>query len=160
MKTLYIRDGQSYQPATPALVLESAQRLIYRKFRAKTRVLKDPDGVREFVLLQLGPREHEVFAAIFLDNRHRLIEYVELFRGSVDTSSVHAREVVKEALARNASAVVFVHNHPSGDATPSQADVLVTRRLKSALALVDIQVLDHLIVGDSIVSFAERALLL
>jgi DNA repair protein RadC len=106
MTTLYIRDGKRYQPATPALILKSAQRLIHRKIRPGARVLEHPEYVREFLRLRLAEREHEIFAAIFLDSRHRLIDYAELFRGTVDGSSVHAREVVKEALARNASAVI------------------------------------------------------
>ena len=94
------------------------------------------------------------------DNRHRLIEFVELFRGTIDGASVHPREVVKEALRHNAAAVIFAHPHPSGVAEPSRADALITRRLKDALQLVDIRVLDHLIVaGGDIVSFSERGLI-
>jgi DNA repair protein RadC len=97
---------------------------------------------------------------LVLDNRHRLIEYVELFRGTVDGASVHPREVVKETLKRNGAAVIFAHNHPSGHAEPSQADELITRRLRDALALIDVRVLDHFIVGDDkTLSFAERGLL-
>jgi DNA repair protein RadC len=94
-----------------------------------------------------------------LDNRHRLIEYVELFRGTIDGAAVHPREVVKEALARNAAALVCAHAHPSGVSTPSQADEMITQRLKSALALVDIRLLDHIVVGETISSFAELGLL-
>jgi len=94
-----------------------------------------------------------------LDKRHRLIEYVELFRGTIDGASVHPREVVKEALARNAAALICTHGHPSGDPTPSQADELITVKLKEALALVDIRLLDHLIVGNTISSMAEMGLL-
>jgi DNA repair protein RadC len=95
-----------------------------------------------------------------LDNRHRLIAFDELFRGTIDGASVHPREVVRQALARNAAAVILAHNHPSGVAEPSQADELITQRLKEALALVDIRLLDHLVVGDgSCVSFAEKGLL-
>jgi DNA repair protein RadC len=101
-----------------------------------------------------------VFACLFLDNRHRVIEYRELFNGTIDGASVHPREVVRQALTANAAAVIFAHNHPSGVAEPSRADELLTRRLKEALALVDIRVLDHLVVGDGdAVSFAERGLL-
>ena len=104
--------------------------------------------------------QHEVFCVLYLDGRHRLIEYVELFRGTIDGASVHPREVVKQALEKNAAAVIFAHPHPSGIAEPSQADELITRRLKDALAIVEIRVLDHLIVaaGD-VISFAERGLL-
>jgi DNA repair protein RadC len=101
-----------------------------------------------------------MLSSTLLDARHRLIEYVELFRGTIDGASVHPREVVKQALARNAAAVILAHNHPSGVCEPSQADELVTRRLREALQLVDIRVLDHMIVADNgCLSFAERGLL-
>jgi DNA repair protein RadC len=157
--TLYFRDGEHYRPANEKLILESAQRLIARRFRAGTPVLRRPERVREFIWLRLGALEHEMFAALFLDDSCRLIEYVELFRGTFDVNQIHAREVVKEALARNASAVILVHNHPSGISRPSEADLCVTRRLKVALATVDVRVLDHFIVGESIMSFADRGLI-
>ena len=111
-------------------------------------------------MVTLGAREYESFCCIFLTNRHRVIEFVELFRGTIDGASVHPREVVKEALLRNSAAVIFAHPHPSGVAEPSQADELITRRLREALALMDIRVLDHLIVaGSEVVSLAERGLI-
>ena len=101
-----------------------------------------------------------MFAALFLDNRHRVIRYEELFRGTIDGASVHPREVVKAALKLNAAALIFAHNHPSGVAEPSHADERLTRRLRDALGLVDIRVLDHVVIGDQqMVSFAERGLL-
>ena len=101
-----------------------------------------------------------MFSVIFLDNRHRVISFEIMFRGTIDGSSVYPREVVKTALKHNAAATIFAHNHPSGDPEPSKADESITQRLKEALALVDIRVLDHLVVGSSeIVSFAERGLL-
>jgi DNA repair protein RadC len=104
--------------------------------------------------------EHEVFCCLYLDKRHRLIEFQEVFRGTIDGASVHPREIVKLALQRNSAAVIVAHNHPSGIAEPSQADELITQRVKEALALVDIRLLDHIIVGDGVsVSFAERGLL-
>jgi DNA repair protein RadC len=110
--------------------------------------------------MRLRDLPHEVFAAVYLDNRNRVIAFEELFRGTIDGASVYPREVVKQALARNAAAVILTHNHPSGVAEPSQADELITRRLKEALSLVDIKVLDHVIVGDEACeSFAERGLL-
>ncbi|MFW6258710.1 MAG: RadC family protein, partial [Halochromatium sp.] len=103
---------------------------------------------------------HEVFACLFLDNRHRVIEYQELFRGTIDGASVHTREVVKEAIRWNAAAVIFAHNHPSGVAEPSQADLHITKRLQEALQLVEVRVLDHIIVGAGDgTSFAERGLI-
>ena len=117
-------------------------------------------STREFLRARLRDLPHEVFCCVYLDNRHRVIAFEELFRGTIDGASVHPREVVKHALARNAAALILVHNHPSGLAEPSQADELITRRLKEALALVDIRVLDHLVVGDGVCeSFAERGLL-
>lgn len=102
---------------------------------------------------------NELFSVPFLDNRHGVIQYKEMFRGTIDGASVFPREVVKMALSCNASAVIFSHNHPSGVAEPSRADESITKRLKDALALVDVRVLDHLIIGSEITSFAERGIL-
>jgi len=119
-----------------------------------------PRATCDFLSAKLRDLEHEVFCCLYLDKRHRLIEYEELFRGTIDGASVHPREIVKLALQRNSAAVIVAHNHPSGVAEPSQADELVTQRLKEALGLVDIRLLDHIIVGDGAsVSFAERGLL-
>ena len=116
--------------------------------------------VRDFLQVKLGALQHEVFAVLMLDAQHRVIEYVELFRGSVSQTSVYPREVVKESLARNAAALILVHNHPSGLAEPSRADEFLTQTLKTALSLVDVRVLDHMVVaGTDLVSFAERGLL-
>ena len=122
--------------------------------------LTNPGITRDFLQMKLRPYSREVFACLFLDNQHRLIRYEELFFGTIDGASVHPREVVKRALELNAAALIFSHNHPSGVAEPSQADRQITDRLKSALALVDIRVLDHLVVGDTeVVSFVELGLL-
>jgi len=122
--------------------------------------MSSPQIARDFLTVRLSALEHEVFAALFLDARHRLIEYRELFRGTIDGASVYPREVVKEALNANAAAVIFAHNHPSGIAEPSEADRSITVKLSKALALVDIRVLDHLVVGgDDVVSLAERGVL-
>ncbi len=122
--------------------------------------LTAPSAVRDYLRLSLSDREHEVFVCIWLDARHRALVLEELFRGTLSQTSVYPREIVKAALARNAAAVIFAHNHPSGAAQPSQADELLTRSLKESLALVDVKVLDHFIVaGEQIVSFAERGLL-
>lgn len=116
-----------------------------------------PNEVREYLIARLRDLPHEVFACLFLDTRHRVIEFAELFRGTLDGASVYPREVVRAALTRNAAAVIFSHNHPSGVAEPSMADRQLTERLKQALALVDVRVLDHFVVGDGVaVSFAER----
>ena len=142
-----------------AAVLELARRSMAGELRQQT-LFDTPTRVKDFLRLKLAQREHEVFAVLFLDARHQLIEMEELFRGTLTQTSVYPREVVKRALARNAAAVVFAHNHPSGAAEPSRADEFLTQTLKSALALVDVRVLDHFVVGRSdVVSFAERGLL-
>ncbi len=129
------------------------------RFR-RTDILTSPDETKNYLTVRLADLPHEVFASIFLDNKHRVIEYEELFRGTIDGASVHPREVVKAALRHNAAAVIFAHNHPSGVADPSDADRYLTKRLKDALSLVDVRVLDHIIVGGAeTVSFAERELL-
>ncbi|AYV24975.1 RadC family protein [Vibrio maritimus] len=119
--------------------------------------LTAPNLVKAFCQTSLAAKEHEVFGVIFLDNQHRVRSSAELFTGTIDAASVYPREVVKKALAENAAAVLFYHNHPSGTAEPSQADRRITRRLADALALVDIRVLDHFVISfEDTVSFAER----
>ncbi len=159
MSTLYVREGDQFREAGAQDVLNRAQALIAQRYRTGAPVLSAPNRTREFLRLKLGALDYEVFSVLFLDNRHRLIEYVELFRGTIDGAAVHPREVVKEALARNAAAVIFCHCHPSGQASPSQADEQITRRLKAGLELLDIRVLDHLIVGETTASMAELGLL-
>lgn len=123
-------------------------------------VLSSPNDTKNFLLAQLRAYPHEVFACLFLDNRHQIISFDKMFNGTIDGASVYPREVVKQALARNAAAVIFAHNHPSGVAEPSLADKNITQRLQEALKLVDIRVLDHFIIGDNTaVSFAELGLL-
>jgi DNA repair protein RadC len=149
-------------PAKYSLLQASLElsRRHYAELMQAGPALANPRATREFLRLQLRDRDHEVFCCLFLDNRHRVIAFDEVFRGTIDGASVHPREVVKLALARNAAAVILAHNHPSGVAEPSQADELITGRLRDALALVDIRVLDHIVVGDgACVSFAERGLL-
>ncbi|CAA6806211.1 MAG: DNA repair protein RadC [uncultured Thiotrichaceae bacterium] len=116
-------------------------------------------AVRDYLKIRLRDYQHEVFACLFLDNRHRIIQYKEMFTGTIDGASVYPREVVKQALKDNAAAVIFAHNHPSGIAEPSDADKRITQRLSDALGLVDIRVLDHFVIGDEVISFAERGLL-
>ncbi len=122
--------------------------------------LSSPKDTRNYLKARLRAYQHEVFACLFLDNRHRVICFEELFSGTIDGASVHPREVVKRALFHNAAALILAHNHPSGVAEPSRADQNITQRLKEALALVDIRILDHFVIGDSEpVSFAERGLI-
>lgn len=156
---LYVREGNAFHEAPARQVLLLAQDLIDQQFRSRWLVLSNPQVMRLFLKIHLGGLDHEVFAVLFLDTHRRLIEYVELFRGTVDAAEVHPREVVKEALARNAAAVILVHNHPSGVAEPSAADERITRRLKAALDLVGVKVVDHMVVGESIESFVELGLL-
>ena len=119
-----------------------------------------PKETRNYLRLYLADRQNEIFGCLFLDNRHRILAMYELFQGTIEGASVHPRVVVQQALKMNAAAVVFFHNHPSGVAEPSQADEAITRRLKEALALVDVRVLDHFVVSfTEAVSFAERGLL-
>jgi DNA repair protein RadC len=140
-------------------VLELARRALAESLSQKT-VFDTPQAVRDYLQLQLGNRPHEVFAMLFLDSQHRMIALEELFRGTLTQTSVYPREVVIRALALNAASVVLAHNHPSGSAQPSRADEALTRNLKSALALVDIRVLDHFVVTSTqAVSMAELGLL-
>ncbi|MCE9680319.1 DNA repair protein RadC [Shewanella sp. AS1] len=121
------------------------------------KILTDPDLTRDYLMRQLADRAYEVFAILLLDSQHRVIQFVELFRGTIDSASVYPREVVGLVLEKKAAAVIVCHNHPSGVAEPSQADRRITERLKNALATIDVSLLDHMVVGDrEIVSFAER----
>ena len=139
--------------------LELTERYL-EKGIARGDAISDPGATKSYLKSKLRAYHREVFACLFLDNQNRLIQYEELFFGTIDGASVHPREVVKRVLEFNAAAVIFAHNHPSGLAQPSQADKRITERLKSALALVDVRVLDHMIVGDKeVLSFAERGLL-
>jgi len=142
-----------------ATVVELARRSLSQEAR-KRDALASPQAVRDYLRLLLSARPYEVFVGIFLDSQNRLLAADELFRGTLAQTSVYPREVVKAALSRNAAAVIFAHNHPSGVAELSRADELLTQALKQALALVDIRTLDHFVVaGHRVVSFAERGLL-
>jgi DNA repair protein RadC len=158
--SLLVRDARGhYRPATVDQILEAARQVVDKKMRRDANFASPPD-VKSYLRAKLGGLDHEVFAVLFLDNRHRLIEYVEMFRGTLDGASVHPREVVKEALRLNAAAVIFAHPHPSGNPEPSQADRAITLRLRDALALIEVRTLDHIVVGgNDTVSFAERGLL-
>jgi DNA repair protein RadC len=139
--------------------LRLAMKVLAIKHRAG-RPLTNPEATRNYLRLRLADYQNEVFGAVFLNNRHRIITVRELFQGTIDGASIHPRVVVQQALSVNAAALVFYHNHPSGVAEPSHADEAITRRLRDALALVDVRVLDHFVVsaGES-VSFAQRGLI-
>ncbi len=139
-------------------VLEMGKRHLLEQI-TRGDALCSPAQTRQFLTAQLANYPHEVFACLFLDNRNRVIAFEKMFYGTIDGASVYPREVVRLALKKNAAAVIFAHNHPSGVAEPSHADEQITQRLKQALALVDIRVLDHFVIGDEVVSFAERGLL-
>jgi len=158
--SLLVRDvAGAYRPADADEVLLAAQRVLAGRVRGSD-VLSSPAVVKDFLRVRLGALQHEVFAAVHVDAQHRVIDYVEMFRGTLAQTSVYPREVVKDALQKGSSAVLLVHNHPSGVAEPSRADELLTQNLKQALGLVDVRVLDHLIVaGASVLSFAERGLI-
>ncbi|MBP9054476.1 MAG: hypothetical protein KBF94_17795 [Ilumatobacteraceae bacterium] len=127
-------------------IIQRALSILAQRTRTGSAVTS-PEAVRNYLGLLLHGRGHEVFVCLFLDAQHRVIESVELFRGTLTQTSVYPREVVKEALAHNAAAVIFAHNHPSGVSEPSRADELLTQALKSALALIDVRVLDHFVVA-------------
>jgi len=160
--TSEIRKVRGLGPAKAAelkAMVELMRRALQEEVAAKD-ALTSPDAVRDYLRLCLSALPHEAFMVLFLDSQHRLVAADELFRGTLAQTSVYPREVVKAALACNAAAVIFAHNHPSGVAEPSRADELLTVALKQALALVDIRTLDHFIVaGHRVVSFAERGLL-
>ncbi len=140
-------------------VLEMSRRYL-RQNLLRGGALESAQATRDYLQAQLAGRPREVFACLFLDNRHRLIRYEELFAGTIDGASVHPREVVRRALELSAAALIIAHNHPSGVAEPSAADRRITERLRDALALVEVRVLDHFVIGDGeSVSFAERGLL-
>jgi len=140
--------------------LPELARRYYQESLPTGAVIRSPADTECYLQSRLRHLGHEVFCCLFLDNRHRVLRFDELFRGTIDGTSVYPREVVKEALAINAAAVILAHNHPSGVAEPSQADERITRRLKAALELVDIRLLDHLIIGDgSATSLASRGIL-
>jgi len=141
---------------TGAQLLHLAKMIARRKLR-KGNKLTDPTSVHRCLQTLMLDYPHEVFGTLLLDNRHKLIAFDELFRGTIDGAAVYPREVIKHAIQQDAAAVILVHNHPSGDPEPSEADKRLTQRLKEALGLVDIRVLDHVVVGyDGYTSFAER----
>jgi DNA repair protein RadC len=140
-------------------VLEWAQAILEERFK-RSNYLTNPSLVKDYFKAQLATEEREVFALILLDSQHGVIGFEKLFYGTIDSASVYPREVVKAALSANAAAVVMAHNHPSGHAEPSQADIALTKRLQNALNTVDVRLLDHLVVGGpEVVSFAERDLI-
>ncbi|MDX8126891.1 DNA repair protein RadC [Methylomonas sp. OY6] len=156
---LFIQEtDKSYRKANEQAVISEAIKIYNRTF-SRGEALNSPDDAKDCIKLKLAPYEHEVFLCLFLDNQHRVIACDELFRGTIDGASVYPREVVKAALHHNAAALIMAHNHPSGISEPSRADRAITAKLQEALALIDVRVLDHFIVGETVHSFAEHGLL-
>ncbi len=146
--------------ANAIAILPDLARRYFAGSLPKGEVIRNPADTAGYLQARMRHLEYELFCCLFLDNRHRVIRFDEMFRGTIDGTSVYPREVVKEALAANAAAVILAHNHPSGVAEPSQADERITQRLKSALGLVDIRLLDHLIIGNGeATSLAARGML-
>lgn len=157
---LTAQQGMGPRRSAVILALPELARRYFETSLPVGEAISSPADTEAFLQARIRHLGHELFCCLYLDNRHRVIRFDELFRGTIDGTSVYPREVVKEALAANAAAVILAHNHPSGAAEPSQADERITRRLKSALALVDIRLLDHLIVGHGeTTSLASRGLL-
>ena len=159
LSSLNLRGLGSAKKAQLGAVLEMARRALHQDLQQRD-AMNSPQTVRDYLQLLLGHKQHEVFVMLCLDAQHRVISVEELFRGTLTQTSVYPREVIKTALAANAAAVIFAHNHPSGLADPSAADETLTRSLRQALSLVDIRALDHLILaGNHSLSFAERGLM-
>lgn len=163
MSTKSMHNKSTFQPLnlwpqSDESILASAANIIAERY-VKKDAYTNPQATKDFLTYKLGGYEREVFAVMLLDNQHQLLEFKELFFGTLDAASVYPREVVKAVLAVNAAAVIFAHNHPSGESEPSTADKHITKRLTDALALIDVRVLDHIVVGRLPVSFAERGLL-
>lgn len=158
---LMVKDGRRYRSATETEIITAADGVLTERFnKLGGDALSSPDVTRNFLKYRMATLEHEVFSVIYLTNQHHVIACKEMFRGTIDGASVYPREIVKEALSLNAAAVIFAHNHPSGVAEPSQADLAITRKLRDVFNGIDIRTLDHfLIAGNRTVSFAERGLI-
>ena len=151
------QDGQ-YRPAPEKLVLTEANKLSGYRLRRGT-MISSSDSARSVIGYKLRDKQSEVFACLFLDSGHRILAFKVMFRGSINKATVHPREVIKEALQLNAAAVIFAHNHPSGDSTPSDQDIELTHTLKDILKVIDVRVLDHLVIGEEVTAFSDLGLL-
>lgn len=157
-KIVKIRDTKGvYHTVRQDDVIEKAVQCIKRQFQ-RGKQLSCANTSKDYAQVLLAGHDHEVFTVMFMDNKHCILACEEMFHGTIDGASVYPREVVKAALKHNASAVILAHNHPSGDPQPSQADIHITNRLKDALQLIDVRVLDHIIVGKTALSMAEKGL--
>ena len=157
--TLAIACSHGFRGASHAEILKAAEEILLNRVRG-SHAMSSPQIVRDYLRTKLGTLEYEMFGVIHMDSKYRVLEFREMFRGTVHQTSVYPREIVRDALAINSQAVILVHNHPSGDTTESQADIALTRRVRETLALIDVAVADHLIVGGPHVrSFAESGLM-
>jgi DNA repair protein RadC len=159
MSTLFVRESEVYREATHDQVLTGAANALARRFRVGSPVLKDPSAAREFLLIHLATLPYEVFGCLYLNGRHRLLGREQLFRGTLDTASVHSREIIRSCLAYNAASLILYHNHPSGDPSPSVADETLTRHIRDAIRSIDVRLIDHWVFGESVFSFSEHGLL-
>jgi DNA repair protein RadC len=154
---LYIKTPEgAYENAPHEVVMQHAWAVVAAHFRVGADVLNYPKRIKEFIQLEIGRRDHEVFAIILLNSAGRFIDYVELFHGTVDSSVVYPHQVLECVVEHHAAKVILLHNHPSGNSDPSLADLAMTERCKRALALIDVQLVDHLIVGEQVYSFVEH----
>jgi DNA repair protein RadC len=152
---LFVKDGNVFREAEETIVVDCARKLVRAKFSDDRPEVRRSDYLHDFLMLQIGSLDHEVFAMFLLDAGKRLMEYVELFHGTVDSANVYTREVLKYVLTSRAAGVVIAHNHPSGEPLPSPADLALTGRLKQALDHIDVRLHDHLIVGRRVTSLRE-----
>jgi len=152
---LYVKDNHgNYEVASMEQVIHEAKRLLITKLKPGVRITS-PQEAKTAIQINMADRDREVFACLFLTNKNRLINYEEMFMGSICHAQVHPRQIIKKALELNAAAVIFAHNHPSGDSSPSLEDISLTQRLKEILKVIDVKVLDHLVIGGDVSSLKE-----
>jgi DNA repair protein RadC len=152
---LYVKDNHgNYEMASMEQVIHEAKRLLVTKLRPGVRITS-PQDAKTAIQINMAGRHHEVFSCLFLNAQNRLIHYVEMFQGTICHTTVYARPIIRKALELNAAAVIFAHNHPSGDSSPSSEDISLTHRLKEILGVIDVKVLDHLVIGGDVSSLKE-----
>lgn len=155
----FVSTCEQARTRTEDALIEKAEKILLSRMKERGQAVTSPEQTRLYLRIQFADEWSEVFCALWMDNRNRVISFDRLFNGTIDGAAVYPREVVRAAIKHNAATVIFAHNHPSGVSEPSHADELITKRLKDALSLIDVRVLDHMVVGDTITSFAERGLL-
>ena len=157
---LYIRDEQGgYYPATTKDIIKEGRNCASTQLRRGKEIVSSSAEAKEAIASKFQSQEREIFGCLFLDSRNRVLSWIELFLGTINSAQIYPREVVKEALRLNAASVIFAHNHPSGDTTPSPQDIDLTHKLQEILKVVDVRVLDHIVVGDTTVSFSDMGLM-